>query len=114
MNSPEKQDLDRRLQELETQINQPSIPLIETQPAQPLQTSSQKAPDIESVFKQAQNWFNGLSPVAKGIVLVGGVMVGFVLLRTILQLVASLLSLAVLGVLLYLGYKFWLARQSPE
>jgi len=114
MNSPEKQNLDRRIQELETEINQSSsAPLIETQPGQPLQTTPH-TPDIESRFQQVTNWFNGLSTTGKVIVISVGVIVGFAILRTLLQLVASLLSLAVLSVVLYLVYKFWLARQSPE
>lgn len=59
-------------------------------------------------------WFNTLPQVGKIAVVVVGAFVTFSVLRSVLQLVAAIASLAILGVLLYLGYKFLVANQITD
>jgi hypothetical protein len=47
------------------------------------------------------------------VVLIGG-SVGLSLLRSVLQLVGALISLVILGGILYLVYKFVITPQSPK
>lgn len=112
MNSPENQKVDQRLQELESQINQ--TPSLNAETGQPLQRQPQDEQEIYRTLNKITDWFKGLPSTAKVIVIVVAALVGFSLLRTVFQLVASLFSLAVLGVLLYLVYKFWIAPQPPQ
>jgi len=113
MNSPENQKIDQRLQELESQINQ-TPPSLNAEPGQPLERQQQDDQEIYKTLNKITDWFNGLPSTAKVIVIVVAALVGFSLLRTVFQLVASLFSLAVLGVLLYLVYKFWIAPQPRQ
>jgi hypothetical protein len=119
MNPQENQDYERKLQELEDQLERDRTqPTIETQPGQPPQRyvngSQLEVPVFKQVFNQVANWFNRLPKVGKVAVVLIATIIGFSLLRSVLQLVASLISLAILGVILYLVYKFFITPQSRK
>jgi len=59
-------------------------------------------------------WFKALPQVGKIAVVVVSAFVTFSVLRSVLQLVAAIASLAILGTLLYLGYKFLVATQVRD
>ncbi|MGK7872072.1 MAG: hypothetical protein AB4426_01770 [Xenococcaceae cyanobacterium] len=115
MNTQENQDWERKFQELEAEINQSSSPspARETKSGQP-QPQTQKSQQIESFLTQIRDWFNSLPTPGRVAVVVVTMVVGFSLLNTVLRLVASLLSIAILGVVLYLLYKFFIAPRSSE
>jgi hypothetical protein len=81
---------------------------------QSLRDNLKNLPVDQSALNQAKTWFNGLNPVAKAVVAVMGISLGFTVVNSILQLVGSLISLAILGGILYLVYKFFLTPQSPK
>ncbi|NEP12350.1 MAG: hypothetical protein F6K14_19510 [Symploca sp. SIO2C1] len=114
MNTQKHQDYELRLEELEQQGNKD----------QPMQSGKTQAEQrfrqyvnglpVESVLTQIANWFNSLTSAGKiAVVIIGGIL-GLSLLRTTLQLVASLFSLTILGVVLYLMYKFLINPQSQK
>jgi hypothetical protein len=112
MNPQENRDQERRLQELGAQLDKERLLSSgETQPDQPFTLNRSSA---ELVLNQVVNWFNSLPSAGKVAVVVVAAFVGFSLLRTVFQLVASLISLAILGVILYLVYKFLITPQSPK
>lgn len=112
MNFQDNRDNERRLQELEREINQ-SIPTIETRVEQPLAENA-NSEILASRLTQVANWFNSLPKPGKIVITIIAVLLGFSLLKSILQLVAALISLALLGVILYLGYKFLIAPKSAQ
>ncbi|MEC4984903.1 MAG: hypothetical protein SAJ37_04190 [Oscillatoria sp. PMC 1068.18] len=116
MNSQENQNWQQKLQELEKEVNQDysSPTSYNSEPGKPLQTQSETSADFSDAIAKLQNWFASLPTAGKVAVVAIAAIVGFSLLRTVLQLVASLISLAILGVVLYLLYKFFIAPQSPE
>ncbi|MEW6491109.1 MAG: hypothetical protein AB1589_00960 [Cyanobacteriota bacterium] len=114
MNPQNNRDYDRRLQELEEQVNQESPRFsVETKLGQPFERFVNRS-QIQSAFNQAANWFNTLPKSGKVTVAVIAALVAFSVLKTVLQLVASLISLAILGVILYLVYKFFVTPKSPQ
>ena len=123
MNPPENQNWQRRLQELEKEINQSTFRQTENSTENPHPTSKPK--DWEQVsgnttqilqirLNQIKTWFNNLPRGGQLAVGALGVIVGFSVVNTVLKLVASLVSIAVLAGLIYLFYKFFIAPQSPE
>lgn len=115
MNPQQNQDWERKLQEIEAEINQaPPKPPVQTQPGQPLTSQGNDSPSISSLLKQVTNWFNSLSRNARVIVVSAAAIVGFLVLKTVFQLVASVISLAILGAILYLVYKFFVASKAPK
>jgi hypothetical protein len=112
MNPQPDRDLDLRLQQLEAELSQtpPSPPTI-AQPEKPLpQTESSQT--LQSQLNRFINWFNGMPGLGKLVVIGFLAIVGFAILRAVLQLVAAVISLAVLAVLLYFVYQFFLARSA--
>lgn len=81
---------------------------------QSLRDNLKNLPIDQSALNQLKTWFNGLNPVGKAAVAVMGISLGFTVVNSILQLVGSLISLAILGGILYLVYKFFLTPQSPK
>jgi hypothetical protein len=114
MNPQENRDYQRKLQELETELNKDRpLKSVETQPGQ-LFPGIFKKYQLESVFNQLTNWFNSLPTAGKVAVVLIGASVGLSLLRSVLQLVGALISLAILGGILYLVYKFVITPQSSK
>jgi hypothetical protein len=96
MTSPDNQDWERRFQELEVEIDPEPDP--QESPSQSLEKS----------MNQIKNWYNSLPTPGKAGVAVGGVLVAFSLLNTVLKLVTSLVTVAILVVILYGVYKFFI------
>ena len=111
MNPPENRDNERRLQELEMELEKERLPSVDTQTGQPPSLSLNRALQLTPVFQKVANWFNSLPSFGKVAVVIIAVLIGFSILRTVLQLVASLISLALIGVILYLVYKFFVTPQ---
>jgi hypothetical protein len=112
MNPQENRDYDQKLQELEKELDaERPLQSVETQAGQPLQSNFNYS-QMESVFNRVTNWFNSLPNAGKVAVVIVAAVVGFSLLRSVLQLVGALISLAILGGILYLIYKFFVTPQS--
>jgi hypothetical protein len=115
MNPNENSDYQRRLDELESQLDKEHPwQSVDIQPQQPLERQVNPSQGHKSIVIQAADWFNRLPSAGKVAVVSIAVLVGFSILRSLLQLVASLFSLAILGVILYLVYKFFVAPQSAK
>lgn len=115
MNPQENPDYKRKFQELEEELeNDRTAKSRETQPGQWGSVNINNLHSQKALFHQATNWYNSLPDAGKVAVAIAAAFVGFSLLRTVLQLVASLISLTLLGVILYLVYKFVVAPQSPK
>ncbi len=69
---------------------------------------------VKLALNRVTLWFNSLPTVGKAVVVIVGLSLGMSLLGSLLQLVASLISLAILGVILYGVYKFFFTPQSPN
>lgn len=65
-------------------------------------------------FNQITVWFNNLPSVGKVIVVIVGGSLGLSLLKSVFQLITSLISLALLGIILYVVYKFFITPKSPQ
>lgn len=108
MNSQPEEDLQRRLQQIEAEINSFS-----SQPS----TSETEKPRNESGFgkfkghlQRFQIWFQNLSGMKKLAVSSVGIILSLLVLQTVFKLVSFVISLAVLAALVYLGYKFFVAN----
>ncbi len=102
MNSNNDQDWERRFQELEVEVN-----------PEP-QVQDDLSPKMNNLLSQIKDWYNRLPNPGKVAVAVGGVLLAFSVLNSILKLVASLLTIAILGVVLYGVYKFLMKPPTEE
>ena len=111
MNTEESdRELQRRLEKLEIELNAP--PNTRLSAAQTQNQQAEKATSVSSNLTKFINLFNGLPNAGKIIVGGVGIIFGFAILRTLLSLVASLFSLAFLGLLVYGMYQFLLSRSQ--
>lgn len=71
------------------------------------------SPEIEgeSLTTNLNNWFKSLSQPAQVLVMTGFVIVSFAILNLFLRVVISLITLAILGSILYIIYRFWKSSQ---
>lgn len=115
MNPQSEPDLDERFQQLEAEINSPPSPPLVSQPeASQLQINNdQNEQSSQSQIDRFIDWFSSLSGGGKLVVVAIAAMVGLVILRAVLKLVAAVISLAVLAALLYIAYQF-LRNRSAE
>ncbi len=107
MNQQPEEDLKRRLQNLEAQINSKSVNV--GQPPENTQKSQSAFLNFKSHLAQLQLWFQNLNKITQVIVAGVGVLVALAMLQAVLKLVTSVISVAVLAFLVYLGYKFFVS-----
>jgi hypothetical protein len=110
MNSQPEEDLQRRLDKIEAEINFSSGD--NSQPQKIVRTSGSRLPNFYSHLRRFANWFNNLSGVKKLVVTGVSLLLGFAILQSVLKLVAAAISLALLSILVYLGYKFFVSNNS--
>ncbi|WP_017316907.1 hypothetical protein [Mastigocladopsis repens] len=108
MNPQPEEDLKRRLEKLEA-MNSSSVLIPQSDK---IKTSSQSSPSFYSRLRRFVNWFKNLSGVRKLIVSGVALLLGFAILQAVLKLVAAAISLALLSILVYLGYKFLVSNNS--
>lgn len=115
MNPQPDRDSERRQKKLDAQLNQTYVP----PPAVPQQQLPQKPlatgfESVQSPLNRFINWFNGLSSFGKLIVIGVAATVSLAILRAVLTLVVSVISLALLGVILYFLYQLLPAHKKTE
>lgn len=107
MNPQPEEELQRRLEQLEAEINsfsaKPNPQETQQQTHYPNQTMFSQ---LNRYFQRFQIWFQGLSGMKKLAVGGVGIILGLMVLQTVFKFVTSVISLALLAGLVYLGYKF--------
>ncbi|MBR8826629.1 MAG: hypothetical protein DSM107014_01770 [Gomphosphaeria aponina SAG 52.96 = DSM 107014] len=92
----------------------------ENQETETLKTERIKTPIIfeenlqylQKLSSQIKDWFKSLSPIGKVTVLIGGLILGGSLINSLLQVVISGLSIAILGLVVYFLYKYLIVNQE--
>lgn len=111
MNPQTQENLNEyRLQKLVTQ----RVHETELAPEPILTTSTLKKGSIIYYLIKIVNWFYHLPVTAKLVVVVVGFFVSFAMLQAALKLIASVISMALLAGLVYLGYNFFVAGNSSQ
>lgn len=109
MNPPEE-DLKSCLQKVEAEINTDLVIVPQSQKV--VKSSQSGFLSLYYNFVQFVTFFNNLSGVQKLIVSSVGFLLGLAILQAVLKLVAAVISLALLAILVYVGYKFLVSNNS--
>jgi hypothetical protein len=109
MSFSEQQNQQKRIEEIEAEIEHEFS-------AQETNTESTPVTSTSwgSMLAPIQEWFQSLPTIGKAIVAFGSVMLGLSLLKTVFNLVSALISLTVVGVIIYLIYKFFIQSKSKS
>lgn len=111
-----ERDLKDKLEQMQAKIDQQIaanssesgyksiLPQVETNPT----------PQMQSWINYSKAWFNNLPKVAKAAVTLGGVWLGFSVLGAILHIVSSILSIGIIGLILYIGYRWFNSSSSSD
>lgn len=105
MSSQPQEEWKRRIQELKSEINSFYSDL-----PQGTQLRQNIINQVNSYWNQYQTWFQSLSSMKKVAVAAITIILCFLTLQTVFRLLISIISLVVLGVLVYLGYRFLLNK----
>lgn len=104
-----ERDLQSKLNDMEADINQQSVndtPGYNNNKVFP-QFEINPSPKIQGWINTTKGWFNTLPKVGKAAVAIGGVWLGFSVLGAIFHVVSSLISIGVVGFILYIGYRLF-------
>lgn len=97
----------QKLEEIEAKINRAvaSSQQSDTKTVKPhLEVSP--SPQVRQWIESGKSWFKTLPQVGKIAVGIGVVWLSFSILNAFLHIVSTLIGIAVMGLILYLGYKF--------
>jgi hypothetical protein len=123
MNFPQLQDWQNRIQNLKIDLDRIASTLSarfsagETTPktatSEPLNEIDVDFPkfgidSLQQEYHQFIAWFNGIPSSGKLLAIAGGGLLGLTLIKTVFQLITSLITLSTFGIILYLGYRFWI------
>jgi hypothetical protein len=115
MNSQDNRDWQRRLEEIEQEINQTSKTSSANQ-TEPVKTEVdiEIRQKIEMWLNNLKEWFSVLPTVGK--IAVGGLgaIAALSVFGAVLKIVSSLVSIAIMSVVLYFAYKFFIASSSEK
>lgn len=120
MNFQNQNSSERRQREFEQELKKNSSEQAVEPPQrwQPLQPHVEDArvgnKTLPKILERVTNWYDGLPNAGKIAVAIVAAIAGFSLLKSVLQLMASLFSLAILGGILYLVYRFVIVPQSSK
>ncbi|TAE53333.1 MAG: hypothetical protein EAZ76_04395 [Nostocales cyanobacterium] len=103
-----EEDLQRRLQQLEAEIN--SFSSSQSQKIEENSANEGKFNKINSLLERGKIWFQSLSGVKKLVATGVLILLALSVLQTVFKLVTSVISLALLSGLVYLGYKFFVSN----
>ncbi|WP_427159814.1 hypothetical protein ACQFX9_28155 [Aliinostoc sp. HNIBRCY26] len=108
MNPQSEEELKRRLQQLEADLN--SAPGEST----PKQTTQFSWLNWQQQLERGKLWFQSLSGTGKLVFIGVAGLLGLSIVQMVLKLVVSAISLALLAGVVYLGYKFFVSGNRPN
>jgi hypothetical protein len=113
MTSPQPQDWQRRFRDLKIEVERA------TTNRDALNQIDVDAPDLSinalrQGYQQFMTWFDRIPSSGKLIAIVGGGLLSLTLIKTVFQLITSLITLSVFGIGLYLVYRFWILPKGED
>ena len=102
-----ERDLQSKLDDLEAELNQKTVS--DSQESNPKtvfpQIEINPSPQVKGWIDDGRGWFGTLPKAGKAAVIIGGVWLGFSILGAVLHVVSSVVSIAVVGLVVYIGYR---------
>ncbi len=114
MTEQQPSDWQRRFQDMKVGFQQP--PSVGSEPLKEINidfpTISLDAFRLK--YQQFINWFNEIPASGKLLAIAGGGLLSMTLIKTVFQLITSLITLSTFGIILYLVYRFLILPKNNE
>jgi hypothetical protein len=121
MTSPQPPDWQRRLRDLKIDIDaaKQTINNRSRSESESLNEVDVDLPgfgidSLQRGYRQSISWFNSIPASGKLLAIAGGGLLSLTLIKTVFQLITSLITLSVFGIILYLVYRFWILPKSSD
>jgi hypothetical protein len=114
MSSSNQQEWQRKMQDLKIEVEQSSKEPIIPEILSSIDEELFEGSAWQEKIANTQNWFERMPASGKLAIVVGAAIISLMLLKTVFQLVTSLITLAVVGAALWLVYRFVIANQNPN
>jgi hypothetical protein len=123
MTSPQPQDWQSRLQDLKNKLDSAQrgvASFTENRAGSGSDSLNQVDVDFPSIgidslqssYQKFLVWFNSIPASGKLLAIAGGGLLSLTLIKTVFQLITSLITLSVFGIIIYLVYRFWILPTS--
>ncbi|PSB44703.1 hypothetical protein [Chamaesiphon polymorphus] len=114
MTSPQPQDWQRRIRDLKIEIDRATTSGSESLNQIDVDAPSFGIDALQRSYQQFLEWFNGIPASGKLLAIAGGGLLSLTLIKTVFQLITSLITLSVFGIILYVVYRFWILPKSSD
>lgn len=102
-----ERDLQSKLDEMEADINQNTSKSQDVPQTTFPQIDLDPSPKVQGWIENSKAWFNSLPKFGKAGVAIAGVWLGFSIVGAVLHVVSSVLTIGVVGFILYVGYRLF-------
>ncbi|WP_309742638.1 MULTISPECIES: hypothetical protein [unclassified Chamaesiphon] len=114
MTTPESQDWQTRIRNLKSNFDRATGSESEHLNQIDVDASSFGFDTLQGSYRQFLNWFNGIPSSGKLLAIAGGGLLSLTLIKTVFQLITSLITLSVFGIILYLVYRFLILPKGSD
>jgi hypothetical protein len=114
MTTPESQDWQTRIRNLKSDFDRATASGSEQLNQINVDASSFGFDALQGSYQQFLKWFNGIPSSGKLLAIAGGGLLSLTLIKTVFQLITSLITLSVFGIILYLVYRFLILPKGSD
>jgi hypothetical protein len=122
MTTPEPQNWQERLQDLKIDLDATKQKIfdgsnVEAENLNEVEVDYSNFLGLDALkqgYQQFVTWFNEIPSSGKLLAIAGGGLLSLTLIKTVFQLISSLITLSVFAAIVYLVYRFWIAPKSTE
>jgi hypothetical protein len=114
MTEQQPSDWQRRFQDMKVGFQKP--PAVEPEPLKEINVdfSMISLDSLRLKYQQFIDWFNEIPASGKLLAIAGGGLLSMTLIKTVFQLITSLITLSTFGIILYLIYRFLILPKNSE
>jgi hypothetical protein len=114
MTSPQPQDWQSRIRDLKLELERVTAAKSEHLNEVDFDPPGFGIDAMQRGYQQFLTWFNGIPASGKLLAIAGGGLLSLTLIKTVFQLITSLITLSIFGIILYLVYRFWILPKNSE
>ena len=114
MTTPESQDWQTRIRNLKSDFDRATASGSEHLNQIDVDAPGFGLDSLQRSYQQFLNWFNGIPSSGKLLAIAGGGLLSLTLIKTVFQLITSLVTLSIFGVILYLVYRYLILPKSSD